>query len=127
MCSDHILLQIFESVGEYKIHETALCTFTKNNTVPWVFFTFFKLYKWYQIVQNTIYMRVHISRTVAFRARYKKTLSYIIVNKLDIVFGRSKNLTLRGTPYFLISILKIFDYYTRHERLFRKANLLGET
>ena len=26
--------------------------FTKSNTLPWVFFTFFKLYKWCQIVQN---------------------------------------------------------------------------
>ena len=28
------------------------CKFTKSNTLPWVFFTFSKLYKWYQIVQN---------------------------------------------------------------------------
>ena len=28
------------------------CNFTKSNAAPWVFFTFFKLYKWYQIVQN---------------------------------------------------------------------------
>ena len=27
--------------------------FTKSNTPPWVFFTFFKLYEWYQIVQST--------------------------------------------------------------------------
>ena len=26
--------------------------FTKSNTPPWVFFTFFKLYKWNQIAQN---------------------------------------------------------------------------
>ena len=26
--------------------------FTKSNTPLWVFFTFFKLYKWYQTVQN---------------------------------------------------------------------------
>ena len=26
--------------------------FTKSNTLPWVFFTFFKLYKWDQIVQS---------------------------------------------------------------------------
>ena len=25
---------------------------TKSNTPPWVFFTFFKLYKWYQIAQS---------------------------------------------------------------------------
>ena len=31
------------------------CNFTKINTPPWVFFTFFKLYKWYQIAQRTTY------------------------------------------------------------------------
>ena len=25
------------------------CNFTKTNTPPWVFFTFLKLYKWYEI------------------------------------------------------------------------------
>ena len=29
-----------------------VCNFTKSNTPPWVFFTFFRLYKWYQIAQN---------------------------------------------------------------------------
>ena len=28
------------------------CNYTKSNTPLWVFFTFFKLYKWYQIPQN---------------------------------------------------------------------------
>ena len=28
------------------------CNFTKSDTSPWVFFTFLKLYSWYQIVQN---------------------------------------------------------------------------
>ena len=32
------------------------------NTPPWVFFTFFKLYKWYQIVQRITY-DVHMSWT----------------------------------------------------------------
>ena len=27
--------------------------FAKSNTPPWVFFTFFKLYEWYQIAQST--------------------------------------------------------------------------
>ena len=31
------------------------CNFTKINTPPWVFFTFFKLYKWYQIAQRITY------------------------------------------------------------------------
>ena len=33
--------------------------FTKINTSPWVFFTFFKLYIWYQIAQRiTYYVRI---------------------------------------------------------------------
>ena len=32
------------------------CTFTKSDTPPWVFFTFFKLYKWCQIAQRTSYV-----------------------------------------------------------------------
>ena len=32
------------------------CNFTKINTPPWVFFTFFKLYKWYQIAQHTTFV-----------------------------------------------------------------------
>ena len=31
------------------------CNFTKFNTPLWVFFTFFKLYKWCQVVQRTIF------------------------------------------------------------------------
>ena len=28
------------------------CNFTKRNNPPWVFFTFFKLHNWYQIMQS---------------------------------------------------------------------------
>ena len=31
------------------------CNFTKIYTPPWVFFTFFKLYKWYQMAQRTTF------------------------------------------------------------------------
>ena len=31
------------------------CIFTKYNTLPWVFFTFLKLYKWYKIAQRITY------------------------------------------------------------------------
>ena len=30
--------------------------FTKSNTPPWVFFTFFILYKWYQIAQRITFL-----------------------------------------------------------------------
>ena len=32
--------------------QASACNFTKINTPPWVFFTFFKLYKWCQIAQR---------------------------------------------------------------------------
>ena len=31
------------------------CKFTESNTPPSVFFTFFKLYKWYQMAQSVAY------------------------------------------------------------------------
>ena len=33
--------------------QASACNFTEINTPQWVFFTFFKLYKWYQIAQHT--------------------------------------------------------------------------
>ena len=35
------------------IEKALACNFTKSNTPPWVFFTFFKLYKWYHMAQRT--------------------------------------------------------------------------
>ena len=38
-----------------KLHAKA-CNFTKSKSPPWLFFTFFKLYKWYQLAQRITYM-----------------------------------------------------------------------
>ena len=35
--------------------QASVCNFSKSNTPPWVFLTFLKLYKWYQIVQRITY------------------------------------------------------------------------
>ena len=42
----------------FKLEQKATSNFTKSNSPPWVFFTFFKLYKWYQFAQN-IYFCCH--------------------------------------------------------------------
>ena len=42
-----------------KLH-AEVCNFTKSNTPPWLFFTFLKLYKWYQIAQYIIYIYIYI-------------------------------------------------------------------
>ena len=36
--------------------QVAVWNFIKSNTPPWVFFTFLKLYKWYQIPQSILYV-----------------------------------------------------------------------
>ena len=44
--------------SSFKLEQKATSNFTKSNSPPWVFFTFFKLYKWYQFAQN-IYFCCH--------------------------------------------------------------------
>ena len=34
------------------------CNFTKSNTPPWMFFTFLKLYRWYQIAQHILLTKI---------------------------------------------------------------------
>ena len=40
-----------------KLQAALGCNFTKSNTPPWVFFTFSKLGKWYQIAQRITFCR----------------------------------------------------------------------
>ena len=51
------------------------CNFTKSNTPPWVFLTFF-MYKWYQIAQRVANMLFfHRYFSVIFKKQYQKTWS----------------------------------------------------
>ena len=43
--------------GVLLLVQAEACNFTQSNTPPWMFFTFFKLYKWYQIAQRITYDR----------------------------------------------------------------------
>ena len=42
--------------GVLLLEKFQVCNFDKSSTPPWVFFTFFKLYKWYQIAQRIIFI-----------------------------------------------------------------------
>ena len=44
--------------------QASACKFTKINAPPWVFFTFFKLYKWYQIAQRATCMKLCALQTM---------------------------------------------------------------
>ena len=38
--------------------QASTCNFTKSSFPPWVFITFFKLYKWYQIAQRIRFLKL---------------------------------------------------------------------
>ena len=61
-------LTLFEKVFDFflekkKKKNAGPCNFTKSNTPPWVFFTFFKLHKWYQILQSSKLFAVTITES----------------------------------------------------------------
>ena len=56
--------------------QASACSFTKTNTPSWVIFTFFKLYKWYQIAQRT----TNVSSIIPV---HKKTCSKLKVKLAD--------------------------------------------
>ena len=60
------------------------CNFTKSNSPPWVFFTFFKLYKWYQITQR-------ITNNGWIRLRIRVVFKQVYLNPL-MPGGNKKNL-----------------------------------
>ena len=55
------------------------CNFTKNNSPPWVFFTFFKLHKRYQITQSITYSFLQTKiKTVWFCNTFSASLYSIV-------------------------------------------------
>ena len=55
------------------------CNYTKSNTPPWVFFTFFKLYEWYQIAQRTTYKcQSNKESNVRLEGRFSKICRWIM-------------------------------------------------
>ena len=55
------------------------CNFTKSNTPEWVFFTFCKLYKWYQILQSiTNYFFIITSCLGYPQCQYKENVLMLI-------------------------------------------------
>ena len=54
--------------------------FTKSNTPPWVFFTFFKLRKWYEIAQNVSYVNnVCFNEDLTIASEVSNTSNYASV------------------------------------------------
>ena len=105
------------------------CNFNKRNTLPWVFFTFIKLYKWYQMVQSITYeiSCMRNSGLVAFPALHYVLLCVYVYLKSNL----SSSIWMK--PYIIFrtsedkNYVKIFQpVYLKHfylqKLLFLKTN-----
>ena len=87
--------------------------FTKINTPPWVFFTFFKLYKWYQIAQRTTH-NLPKSNRWSYGKSWRR--SFLLRNVLSV-----KN----NTPiYSNHQIIKILENYFQNMNCFPLIKLI---
>ena len=62
-----------------------LCKFTEIFTSPWVLFTFFKMYKWYQIAQSITYVDIIYHTKTKLKKANECLLDYL-PNFLKFVF-----------------------------------------
>ena len=97
------------------------CNFTKSNTPPWVFFTFLKLYKWYQIVQSI---------------SYKPAIFFLFMNESNTTnyadetnFESEDNLTesnlkLKLNLYFLLSRFQELSRFVSYHIFYRHPEFL---
>ena len=78
--------------------------FTKSSTPLWVFFTFFKLCKWYQIGQSITNILAHTEMT-----------SYLLSEIRNSVRALSKELFQKHYKYFVKLIGYLYIYYKGYQ------------
>ena len=65
--------------------QAASYNFTKSNTPPWVFFTFLKLYKWYQIAQNITFIKTPARNIYRFPMKPQHSVKNFILHKIMVL------------------------------------------
>ena len=93
--------------------QVSTSNFTKNNTPPWVLFTFLELYKWYQIAQSVSY---YISDFINHHPFSCTQLDPIYVLRYVHFFGLHvlwvdsvRTVSQKGLCYFTLK-LKVANY-----------------
>ena len=57
--------------------QASVCNFTQSNTLAWVFFTFLKLYKWYQMNHNDFFCSI-------INVRFSNIFPFCYFNKFSV-------------------------------------------
>ena len=83
--------------------QTEACNFTKSITPPWVFFTFFKLYKWCQIAQSITYCHCSNSTCISLQ-RHDLLDQHIYSSVLAKFAATSDGLRITQLPWKTICI-----------------------
>ena len=102
-----------------KSMKTSACNFTKSNTPPWVFFTFFKLCEWYQIAQSTTiyHLVVHVFMAIPRHHEYcirNKSFPLRISSSIYIISFRVQLLFLNNrSPFLNLFELVSFAFISR--------------
>ena len=108
-----------------KITHGGVLLFTKSNTPPWVFFTFFKVYKWYQIAQNIT--KSHNIHFLSWRHSCKRTnrkvrmssiLSILSLQLFQDIFILSKHKKWQKFPSIIF-----YKLYIVHTHYFHTCNV----
>ena len=89
-----------------KLHAKA-CNFTKSNTLPWLFFTFFILYEWYQIAQRTTYKETIKVSMLHFEMRKKTKKKLTIYIKVLCLNSFKDQITLKKLAIINLWITKL--------------------
>ena len=111
--------------------QASACNFTKNNTLPWVFFTLLKLYEWYQIAQSATYyffgyfialLFIFKSGTPYFFLYRESLLKWIILwksfNKCSIPNSQKKIQETTATKAFAPLLVRCFSMRPLFEQIF---------
>ena len=107
--------------------QTLVCNSTKSNTLAWVFFTIFKLRKWYQIVQSITYLNSLSSLTHQFyqgtlenTVFYQRKNSFFISSRGEVVGVSS----LTKLKYYSKTSIKLFTRFMREKNFSLPTNKL---
>ena len=111
----HVLKKVKNTHGRVLLLvklKTKACNFTKSNTPPWMFFTFFRLHKWYQIVPSISYFNYRVERPLLI-GQNRKVIELMKNNLFAKIMTICRTLTKKFCSYLMIMQKEIKLYLQR--------------
>ena len=100
---------------------TSTCNFTKSNSLPWVFFTFFKFHEWYHIARSITsnqdsfvsishYLRVCMQTTESSKYEFFK---YSLIQKMFLNLIKLKELVYISQISWGSCLEMLFNFFCK--------------